>query len=101
MQHICILIQTPHSGFRFGYVCSEALSSSLELHPGGLNYSFALQRHTGQIALIQVLTLGHMRLNSPISRQFVHFTSWRIRTTSLVQIHLILAELPIRMSLYE
>ncbi len=36
----------------------EALSS-LELHPGGLNYSLALQRHTGQTAVLQAPTLGH------------------------------------------
>ncbi len=37
--------------------------SSLELHSGGLNYSLALQRHTGQTAVLQALTLGHMRSN--------------------------------------
>ncbi len=30
---------------------------------GGLNYSLALQRHTGQTAVLQALTLGHMRSN--------------------------------------
>ncbi len=48
--------------------------SSLKLHPGGLNYSLALQRHTGQTAVLQVLTLGHMRSNdystTKICRQF-------------------------------
>ncbi len=37
--------------------------SSLDLPPGGLNYSLALQRHTGQTAVLQALTLGHMRSN--------------------------------------
>ncbi len=41
----------------------RCVSSSLELHPGGLNYSLALQRHTGQIAVLQALKLGHMRYN--------------------------------------
>ncbi len=50
---------------RFGYICSEALcvSSSLELHPEGLNYSLVLQRYTGQTAVLQALTLEHMRSN--------------------------------------
>ncbi len=44
---------------------SEVLCVSffLELHPGGLNYSLALQRHIGQTAVLQALTLGHMRSN--------------------------------------
>ncbi len=37
---------------------------SLELHPGELNYILALQRHTGQTAVLQALTLGHMRSNN-------------------------------------
>ncbi len=37
------------------------MSSSFKLLPGGLNYSLVLQRHTGQTAVLQVLTLGHMR----------------------------------------
>ncbi len=36
------------------------VSSSLELHQ---NYSLALQHHTGQTALLQALTLGHMGSN--------------------------------------
>ncbi len=40
----------------------EALSS-LKLHPGGLNYSLVLQHHAGQTAVLQALTLGHMRSN--------------------------------------
>ncbi len=38
----------------------RCVSSSLELHQ---NYSFVLQRHAGQTAVLQVLTLGHMRSN--------------------------------------
>ncbi len=49
------LLQVRSAGF-------EALSS-LELHPGVLNYSLALQRHTGQPAVLQAPTLGHMRSN--------------------------------------
>ncbi len=50
---------------RIFLIFSEALCvSSLELHPGGLNYSLALQRHTGQTAVLQALTLGHMRSNN-------------------------------------
>ncbi len=57
------------------YICSEApcVSSSLELHPGGLNYSLALQRHNGQTAVLQALALGHLRSNvysTNICRQF-------------------------------
>ncbi len=39
------------------------MSSSLELHPGELNYILSLQRHTGQTAVLQALALGHMRSN--------------------------------------
>ncbi len=39
---------------------NRCVSSSLELHQ---NYSLALQRHAGQTALLQALTLGHMRSN--------------------------------------
>ncbi len=39
------------------------MSSSLKLHPGGLNYNLALQRHAGQTAVLQALTLGNMRTN--------------------------------------
>ncbi len=62
---------------RIFLIFSEALCvSSLELHPGGLNYSLALQRHTGQTAVLQALTLGHMRSkqlldDKNICRQFV------------------------------
>ncbi len=33
----------------------HCMSFSLELHPGGLNYSLALYRHTGQTAVLQAL----------------------------------------------
>ncbi len=56
--YIYIFIQTPLGSLRF-----EALSSSLELHPGGLNYSLALQCHTGKTAVLQAPTFGHMRSN--------------------------------------
>ncbi len=57
-----MFIKTP---LKFGCIFSEALYvSSLELHPGGLNYSLSLQRHTGQTAVLQALTLGHMRSNN-------------------------------------
>ncbi len=59
-------MQTPLStaSGSFGWVWStEALSSSLKLHQGGLNYSFELQRHTGQTTVLQALTLGHMGSN--------------------------------------
>ncbi len=50
MKHLIdIFIQTPLSSFWFGYVCAEALSSSPELHPGGLE-------HTSQTALLQAFT---------------------------------------------
>ncbi len=39
---------------------NRCVSSSLKLHQ---NYSLALQRHAGQTALLQALTLGHMRSN--------------------------------------
>ncbi len=39
----------------------QLLSSSIGFHLGGLNCSLALQHHTGQTALSQALTLGHMR----------------------------------------
>ncbi len=43
MQYIYIFIQTP---LKFECIFSEALCvSSLELHPGGLKYSLALQCH--------------------------------------------------------
>ncbi len=38
--------------------CSEALTTSLGLHPEGL----ALQRHAGQTAVLQALTLGYLGL---------------------------------------
>ncbi len=41
----------------------EALSS-LELHPGGLNYSLALQRHTGQTTVLQARVWGLKRSNN-------------------------------------
>ncbi len=44
----------------FRWVWSAVLSS-VELYSGGLNYSLALQRHTGQSAVLQAPTLGHMR----------------------------------------
>ncbi len=47
----------------------EALSS-LELHPGGLNYSLALQGHTGQTAVLQAPTLGHYIYIYAFSRSF-------------------------------
>ncbi len=34
---------------------------SVGLYVEGLNYSRVLQRHTGQIALLQALTLGHIK----------------------------------------
>ncbi len=39
--------------------CSEALTTSLELHPGGLT----LQCHTGQTAVLRALTLGLLGSN--------------------------------------
>ncbi len=39
----------------------RGVSSSLELHQ---NYSLALQRHTVQTAVLQTLTLGHIRSNN-------------------------------------
>ncbi len=35
---------------------------TIGVHAGELNYSVALQRHTGQTTLLQALTRGHMRL---------------------------------------
>ncbi len=59
--YIYIFIQTP---FKFGCTFSEVLCvSSLELHPGGLNYSLVLQRHIGQTAVLQALALVHMKSN--------------------------------------
>ncbi len=37
--------------------------SSLKLHPRGLNYILVLQRNAGQTAVLQALTIGHMRSN--------------------------------------
>ncbi len=39
------------------------MSSSLELHPRGLNHSLVLQRHTCQTAVMLAVTLAHMRSN--------------------------------------
>ncbi len=52
----------------FTHTCSDAFSlKHCELHPGGLNYSLALQRHTGQTAVLQALTLGQMRSNDHLT----------------------------------
>ncbi len=57
MQYIFTYSSKHHSAVSglFGWVF-EALSS-FELHPGGLNYSIALYRHTGQTAVLQAPTL--------------------------------------------
>ncbi len=56
--NIYIFIQTP---LKFGCIFSEALCvSSLELHPGGLNYTLAQQRRTGQTTVLHALTLVHI-----------------------------------------
>ncbi len=49
----------------FGWVWStEAMSSSLKLHPGDLNCrTLALQLHAGQTAVLQDVTWGHIRSN--------------------------------------
>ncbi len=39
------------------------VSFSIGFHPGELNYSLKLQRHTGQTMLLQALALGYMRSN--------------------------------------
>ncbi len=66
-------IQTPPSSDEFALkLCVTHVFSSLKLHPGGLNYSLALQRHAGQPPVLQALTLGFMRSNDykNICRQF-------------------------------
>ncbi len=76
-----IFIQTP---LKFGCIFSEALCMSyfLELHPGGMNYSLALQRHAGQTAVLQALTLGNMRSND-YSRTKIFVDNFLLLTLSI------------------
>ncbi len=62
MHYIFTCSSKHHSGSD-AFALKRCVSSSFELYPGGLNYSLVLQCHTGQTALLQALTLGHMRSN--------------------------------------
>ncbi len=42
------------------YVWSKVVDA-LQLHPGRLNYSFALQHHTGQTTLLHILYIRDVR----------------------------------------
>ncbi len=48
----------------FSKLCCVCLSvPSLELHPGELNYSLALQCHAGQTTVLQALTSNQIKSN--------------------------------------
>ncbi len=60
----------------FSKLCCVCLSvPSLELHPGELNYSLALQCHAGQTTVLQALTLDHIRSNDYLTTKILSIMS--------------------------
>ncbi len=48
--------KNPRENTVYMYMCVwSKVVDALQLHPGGLNYSFALQHHAGQTTLLHIL----------------------------------------------